>query len=734
MKQQLNPGAPGQAGDRHGGFQDTAIKPVTSFPHVFGGNPSCNITEKFNCTQSRGDWPAMNKNVLFRMGLIVLLNTGAVTGICAQENREGSARVEASGDSITLQNHWLRRIFITGDKTGVSTREYYIRNTESGPWLPLFTFAPGELPCEASVTINGIEGKITGADKPGLKIKSSFAFETREVIETDIGKRLDIAFRPLASAGMPAVRVTLHHELPDDQPFMIKWMTVENLSDRMVMWNGATVEVLHSAQHAWIEDDYCTNTASASPDMPGWTFYRFPLGPDVSIQPGEKKESFKLYELFPNPDPYAEAVARNRMRRTVAPWTDTQAIFQMWNGCTSVEEMYPIVDDAAELGVEAVGFFVGQWETQVGDFVLKKDVFPNGERDLARLVDHAHAKGLKFVLYTGMCIAWESSETAKTHPEWQFLSEGGFRYSAGAHGNMCLAGPWGDYYRANIFRLTEKCGIDGWQTDGPYYGTVCYQTGHDHTAPASAQYLNWQYEKNFYNECRRRGLIIQTPQSWRALLHGANQLPGGYTEEDQVALEGLNLVATFRSRLFDRMLLFPPTVRWTFISIDRYHGRRMYAEDAPAELRRAMFEHSIAGCFGYGHAGHILARKLYRSEEEKDVFRKWIGFYKKYRKLVEHTSLPLLRPDGRNADGVFHCNPEADGERGVVVAFNPSSSPQKVHFTVPVKYAGITETALAGPPDSVERMVNVDDRGNGIVTVDLEPYEVTWWEVRQAAR
>lgn len=676
----------------------------------------------------------IRKSITLVVGLVVILNMIDGAGVSVQENRNHKARIEMAGDSLILQNGWIRRTFVLGGGKGVSTKEYSIRTVEDGPWLPLFTFAPNELPFEASVAIDGREGKITANDKPELKIASSFRLEKYALEPTGSGKRLDISFLPLEGAGIPDVRVILRHELADDQPFMIKWMTVENLSNRAVMWNGATVEVLRTAQHSWIEDDYCTGTASASPDMPGWTFYKFPLGPDIPLNPGEKKESFKVYELFPNAELFAEAVARNRMLRTVAPWTKTQAIFQMWSGCKSVEEMFPIVDDAADLGVEAVGFFVGQWETQVGDFALKKDVFPGGEKDLKRLVDYAHAKGLKFILYTGMCIAWESSETTQSHPEWQFLSEGGFRYSAGAHGNMCLAGPWGDYYRANIFRLVEKCGIDGWQTDGPYYGTICHQTGHYHKTPSSAQYLNWQYEKKFYEDCRERGLLIQTPQSWRALLHGARQIPGGYTEEDQVALEGLNLVATFRSRLFDSMLLFPPTVRWSFISIDRYHGKRMYAEDAPEELRRAMFEHSIAGCFGYGHAGHILARKLYRSEEEKKVFRKWIGFYKTYRSLIEHSSLPLLRPDGRHADGVFHFNPGAEGMKGVIVAFNPSGSPQKVHFTVPMGYAGIMGTAYAGPAGEAIIPVDVDDRRNGIITIKLKPYEVTWWEIKETAQ
>ena len=413
--------------------------------------------------------------VMVIVGLIMLLNTG--DGVSAKENPDEGVWIEKTDDSLIFQNRWIRRTFIIGEETAVSTKEYYVRNVENGPWLPLFTFAPNELPYEASVTIDGIEGKITATDKPELNIASSFRFGEYKLTDTETGKRLDISFLPAEGSNIRPVRVTLHHELAGGQPFMVKWMTVENLSGSEVMWNGATVEVMHSVQHSWIRDDYCAETAASSPDMPGWTFYKFPLGPDVPLRPGESKDSFRLYELFPNPDPHAETAARSRMLRTVAPWTDTQTIFQMWNGCRSDKEMYPIVDEAAELGLEAVGFFVGQWETQVGDFKIRTDVFPEGRKGLKRLVDYAHGKGLKFILYTGMCIAWESSETAKAHPDWQFLSEGGLRYSAGAHGNMCLAGPWGDYYRSNIMSLTEECGIDGWQTDGPYYGPCAMKRG-----------------------------------------------------------------------------------------------------------------------------------------------------------------------------------------------------------------------------------------------------------------
>ena len=154
----------------------------------------------------------------------------------------------------------------------------------------------------------------------------------------------------------------------------------------------------------------------------------------------------------------------------------------------------------------------------------------------------------------------------------------------------------------------------------------------------------------------------------------------------------------------------------------------MYMEDASEEKKLEMLEHGIAGCFGYGHAGHVLARKLYRSPQEKSIIAKWINFYKSYRNQVEYISLPLLRPDGQHADGVFHCNPQAS-PKGVLVAFNPSDSPQKVHFTVPVKYAGITQRASAGPPGGMKTSAEVDGRGNAVITMQLKPYEVTWWEI-----
>ena len=87
----------------------------------------------------------------------------------------------------------------------------------------------------------------------------------------------------------------------------------------------------------------------------------------------------------------------------------------------SLERLLPLVDAAAEVGVERFvlddGWFGSRRDdtSGLGDWVVSADVWPNGLHPLADVV---HARGMQFGLWVEPEMINMDSETARAHPEW----------------------------------------------------------------------------------------------------------------------------------------------------------------------------------------------------------------------------------------------------------------------------------------------------------------------------
>ena len=48
--------------------------------------------------------------------------------------------------------------------------------------------------------------------------------------------------------------------------------------------------------------------------------------------------------------------------------------------------------------------------------------------------------------------------------------------------------------------------------------------------------------------------------------------------------------------------------------------------------------------------------RIYDADATKAVVKKWVGFYKRHREILESDIIHLRRPDGRGLDGIMHVN------------------------------------------------------------------------------
>jgi len=84
--------------------------------------------------------------------------------------------------------------------------------------------------------------------------------------------------------------------------------------------------------------------------------------------------------------------------------------------------------------------------------------------------------------------------------------------------------------------------------------------------------------------------------------------------------------------------------------------------------------------------------RLYDTDRTKAMLTKWVGWFKKYRDILESDMIHGRRADGRDLDWMLHVNPKLK-EKGMLVIFNPLNHEVTKTIKVPLYYTGLTNTA-----------------------------------------
>ena len=636
--------------------------------------------------------------------------------------------------TITLRNSWLSRRLSLADGTAY-TSEFLLRpygEWGGDSWIP-FVWPGTRWPVEAAVFVGGREHWFGPQRDPAVKEvpydTPSFQLESHTVARTKLGERLTLRLRP-ARPDVPPLELLVHYEIADDLPLLIKSLEVINIGEAPVVIDNVTVDMFIyerlDKELRVFTDYYDAYGKSRRKDtaFAGWVRREFPQPIGLPLPPGERFESFRVFEYATPDDADEAALVKQRIFHVLAPWITRQSITQEVDGVKTFEDLLRLADNAAALGIECVNLFIGQLFTNTGDYRPRPDLFPNGAEDLKRLVAHFHARGVKVVPYCALTIAWQRSlcgdnaaRVCDDHDDWQYLGPEGVRFNCWGWGNMCYQSAWGDYITGKLNWLTRDLGFDGLFIDGPYHGLPCLATNHKHTTAASVPFMNWDFERKLYAQWRERGLYFTVPQDPAAILFGANARPGGYTETDYAAIGGMPLVVATRARLYDARHDLPGNCAWGYHVLDPLHGHGI----EPSEDDPRSFEHALAGTFGYGHWGLLRGRKQFVGPKTEAIFRKWIGFYRQYRETLGRGFIHLVRPDGRHPDAVLHVNPAADPP-AIVVAFNPARELATLHLCLPLRHAGFAAGATARAEGIGD--LPLDSGGRGQLSITLAGGEV----------
>jgi hypothetical protein len=446
----------------------------------------------------------------------------------------------ADGKDIILFNGLLKRVFRI--MPNVACIDY--TNMTSGQQL-LRAVKP-----EARVKVNGVEysvGGLLGQKEQAYLIPSwvdefkagandfrfvSFSVETilpfidwkckTWAVNTKqaTGKMLSMAF----DSSLPALKgliVKVNYELYDKMPLLVKWISIENKSDRTFNIDRVVNEILalveeESAvigtpdqmkkQHGiYVETNYAFNNAmryDISDQTTHWKtdstytsqvnyFYQTPalleVYPEkvsgIELGPGKLFKSVRTHELLMDSyDRERRGLAIRKMYSTVAPWTTQNPIF-MHLISKNDDEVKNAIDQCAATGYEALIL-------SFGSHCNTEDTSAMNIGRWRSLSEYAHAKGILIGSYTLFSSRRISDEDDVIDPK---TGKPGGAFFGNA---PCFGSTWGLRYRDKIKYFYTQTGFDIWENDGPYPGDVCASTKHPgHKGVEDSQWKQMELQK-----------------------------------------------------------------------------------------------------------------------------------------------------------------------------------------------------------------------------------------------
>jgi len=551
------------------------------------------------------------------------------------------------------------------------------------------------------------------------------------------GARLALRF-----GGPSAVEATVVYELYDGLPLLGKWLELRNGGDRAVrlhafkseilaavegevsvdapaQWvypdlhvesdyafHGMTPKSANATTH-WVEDSQYTTQVNYQCATPCLLESRPPIGPEVDIAPGETFTSFRTFELAPDSyDRERRGLALRRMYRTLAPWSQENPIL-MHVRQADAEAVKAAIDQCAEVGFEMVIMTFGSgFDAESAD----KDYIAG----LKELADYAHGKGVELGGYSLLASRHIDAANDALNPDTSEPGGAIFGHSP------CLGSAWGEDYFRKVACLYDQAGLDILEHDGSYPGDVCASVAHPgHASLPDSQWRQWQRITRFYRWCRERGIYLNVPDWY--FLNGSNKNGMGYREVNW-SLPRERQLLLGRQNMYDGTWEKTPSMGWMFVPLVEYHGGGAAATLEPLAEHLAAYEAHLMQNFGSGVQACYRGPRIYDADATKAVVKKWVGFYKRHREILESDIIHLRRPDGRGLDGIMHVNAQLE-TRGLALFFNPLDEAVERVWKLPLYYTGLRDRASIRDGDgevreygldreyAVELVVNVPGRG-----------------------
>ena len=563
----------------------------------------------------------------------------------------------------------------------------------------------------------------------------------------------DIAFNFSSSlATLDSIFVTVHYELHDGIPLIVKWVSVKNNSTHVITVGKlvneqlalveeesavvGTPEQMKKQHGIYLETNYAFNNAmryDISDQTTHWLTdsvytsqvnynYQTPcllkVYPEkvtgVELQPGDIFKSVRTHELLMDSyDRERRGLVIRKMYRAVAPWTMENPIF-MHLVSRNDDEVINAINQCSATGYEALIL-------SFGSHCNMEDSSAENIAKWRKLADYAHSKGILIGGYSLFSSRRISDEDDVIDPIT------GKPDAAAFFGNApCMGSKWGLAYLATLKAFISKTGFDIFENDGPYPGDVCASTKHPgHKDLYDSQWKQMELQKSLYHWCNEHGVYVNAPDWY--FLDGTNKIAIGYREVN-FSLPRENQKILNRQNIYDGLWEKTPSMSWGFVPLTRYQGGGPEAVLEPLSEHLKDYKQLMMQYYGAGVQACYRGPRLYDTDSTRKVVSETIAWYKKYREILNADIIHLRRADGRDWDGIMHVNPHGK-TKALLMLYNPLKEKITRTIKLPLYYSGITGTALIREQEAAAKSYKLNRGYEVELTFTIAAESYTWFVV-----
>jgi hypothetical protein len=560
------------------------------------------------------------------------------------------------------------------------------------------------------------------------------------------GKRVDFTYVP-GQAGDTSVRirVVIHYEIYDGIPLISKWLTVTNESERDITIDSYKSEILALTEeesavddkktwtlpNIFVETDYAFGGSTSSQScleksvwwvadpeyktivnysrvQPSMLECRPMIGPAEKIGTGKSFDTFRTWILANDSwDRERKGLAQRKMYRTIAPWVTENPVF-MHLRYSDDESVKRAVDQCVETGFEKIIISFGS------GFNIEDTSEANLDR-YREFAEYAHSKGIAIGGYSLLASRKIDEANDVIMPPGKTPVFGN---------SPCIGSTWGLEYFKKLYRFIEYTGFDNFEHDGSYPGDICMSTAHPgHAGLNDSQWKQFKVITDFYKWCRANGVYLTVPDWY--FLNGSSKTAMGYRETNW-SLPRRQQEIIERQNIFDGTWEKTPSMGWMFVPLVEYQGGGAEATIEPLNEHLPHYGQRLANLFGAGVQAAYRGPRLYDSPATLDLVKKWVGFYKKHRSILDSDIIHIRRADGREIDAILHVNPEGK-EKGLLMVYNPLDHPVRQILKVNVYYTGLGGKVAITDSEGKTGRFQIDRDYNVFVPVRVEANSQSWY-------
>jgi len=546
--------------------------------------------------------------------------------------------------------------------------------------------------------------------------------------------------------------VTVHYELYNGIPLIVKWLSIENKGNKTVLLNRVVNEILATVeeqsavvgspsqmekQHGiYLETNYAFNNSmryDLSDQTTHWKAdkqytsqvnydYETPCllevypekAAGIELEKGQMYSSVRTNELLIDSyDRERRGLAIQKMYSVIAPWTMQNPIF-MHLVSRNDEDVKTAIDQCASTGYEALIL-------SFGSHCNMEDSSAANVQRWKALADYAHSKHIMIGGYSLFSSRRISDEDDVIDPVTKKPD------AAAMFGHApCLGSKWGLTYLDKLKYFISNTGFDIFENDGPYPGDLCASTNHPgHKNLDDSQWKQMELQKGLYHWCNEHGVYVNAPDWY--FLDGTNKIALGYREVN-FSLPREQQMILNRQNIFDGTWEKSPSMGWGFVPLTRYQGGGPEAVLEPLSDHLKDYQQLMMQYYGAGVQACYRGPRLYDTENTRQMVVNVVNWYKKYRDILNSSIIHLRRADGRDWDGLLHVNAQLS-TKGMLMLYNPLKVSITRTIKVPLYYTGLTNSAMVREKDGAAKKYAIDRKYEIELTFTIAPESYTWYSI-----